>query len=182
MALRTLIGPIAEPLLSLRQVSGTQWTLRGAGTAGMVLALMGTLPQGLFASFMTVLLTLAVGVVTLVQALRPDTGIGVLGPLLVIVVLAVQPELSLLRAAAVGLALLLSHAGFALAATLPAHGRFELSAWRLALRGMLPVLALTVIGGVVVLAAAGTTLGAWMVVLGVLAAIGLLVALIPRPR
>ncbi|QNN83033.1 hypothetical protein H3H54_04590 [Brachybacterium sp. Z12] len=182
MALRTLIDPIAEPLLSLRQVSGTQWTLRLAGIAGMVLALMGALPQGLFASFMTVLLTLAAGAVTLIQALRPDTGIGVLGPLLVIAALAIQAELSLLRAAAVGLALLLSHAGFALAATLPAHGRFELSAWRLVLRGLLPVVALTAVGAVVVLAAAGTTLGPWMIVLGVLAVIGLLVALMPRPR
>lgn len=182
MALRTLIDPIAEPLLSLRQVSGTQWTLRAAGVAGMTLALLGALPQGLLANVMTILFTLVVGVATLTQVLRPDTGVGMLGPLLVVVVLAFQPDLSLLRALAVGLALLLSHVGFALAATLPAHGRFEPSAWRLALRGLLPVLALIAVGAVVALAAAGTALGPWMVVPGVLGVIGLLVALMPRPR
>ena len=119
---------------------------------------------------------------TLIQALRPDTGIGVLGPLLVIAALAIQAELPCCVRQRWVWRCFSSHAGFALAATLPAHGRFELSAWRLALRGLLPVVALTAVGAVVVLAAAGTTLGPWMIVLGVLAVIGLLVALMPRPR
>lgn len=182
MALRTLIDPIAEPLLSLRQVSTTQWALRLTGLAGMVLALLATLPQGPFAGFPSVLLTLTLAVLTLLQMLRPDTGLGVAGPLLVVLALAVQPELSLLRALTVGLALLLSHVGFALAATLPAHGRFEPSAHRLAMRWLLPVLGVSVLGAAVVLTAAGTVLGAWMVVPGVLAVIGLLVALLPRSR
>lgn len=182
MALRTLIDPIAEPLLSLRQVSTTQWALRLTGLAGMALALVATLPQGPFADFPSVMFTLTLTVLTLFQMLRPDTGLGVAGPLLVVLALTLQPELSALRALTVGLALLLSHVGFALAATLPAHGRFEPSARRLALRWLLPVLGLTALGAAVVLTASATVLGAWMLVPGVLAVIGLLVALLPRSR
>lgn len=182
MALRTLIDPLAEPLLNLRHVSATQWVLRLTGLAGMALALLGTLPQGPFAGFVSTMFTLTLTLLTLVQILRPDTGVGVAGPLLVVLALAIQPDLSLLRALVVGLALLVSHVGFALAATLPAHGRFEPSARRLALRGLLPVLCVIVLGAAVVLTAAGTVLGAWMVVPGVLAVVGLLVALLPRSR
>ncbi|WP_114855501.1 hypothetical protein [Brachybacterium sp. YJGR34] len=182
LPLRTLLDPLADLLLGLRRVSPAQWALRLIGAAGMMLALMGALPMGLFANFLTVLVTLLVGGLLLIQMILPDTDLGIGGPLLVLLALAGQEDLSPLRAGGVGLALLASHAAFALAATTPAHGVLEPAVWRLGLRSLLPVLALAVLGAVVVLAVSGLRLGPWTLVVGILAAIGLFVAVLPRAR
>ena len=46
-------------------------------------------------------------------------------------------------------------------------------------RGLLPVLVLSAVAGVLVVALSTVQLGAWMMVIGVLAAIGLFVAVLP---
>ena len=178
----TLIDPLAELLLRLRTVSGAQWTLRLAGSGAMLLALWGTLPGGLFAHFPSSLLTVAVGALVIVQAFRPDTEAGPLAPLLLLGALVLQPDLSFPRAAAIGLSLLLAQGAFALAATAPAHGKFERSAWRLAASGMLVVLAVSAVAGLLVVGLSGVRLGSWLLVLGALATVGLMVLVLPRPR
>lgn len=180
MRLGAFIDPIAEFLLGLRRVSATHWLLRLVGIAAMLLALVGTLPSGLFVHIGTGIITLAVMGSLLVQALRPDSDVGLLAPAAIILTLAGQGDLSLLRAAGVGLALLLSHVAFALAATLPAHGVFERSAWILGGRGLLLVLAVSVLAGLLVVALSGVHVGSWMLVIGILGAIGLFVTVMPR--
>lgn len=182
MRLGVLIDPIAEFLLGLRRVSSTQWLLRLAGIAAMLLALVMTLPGGLFSHIGTGLITLAVALSLLVQALRPDSDIGLLAPAAILLALAGQGDLSLLRAAVVGLGLLLSHVAFSLAATIPVHGVFERSAWRLSARGLLLVLAVSVLAGLLVVALSGIQFGSWMLVIGILGAIGLFVTVMPRSR
>lgn len=180
MRLGAFIDPIAEFLLGLRRVSATHWLLRLVGIAAMLLALVGTLPSGLFVHIGTGIITLAVMGSLLVQALRPDSDFGLLAPAAIILALAGQGDLSLLRAAGVGLAMLLSHVAFALAATLPAHGVFERSAWILGGRGLLLVLAVSVLAGLLVVALSGVHVGSWMLVIGILGAIGLFVTVMPR--
>lgn len=179
----TFLDPLAELLLGLRRVSPSHWLLRLLGAVGLLLALALTLPDGLFAGLLPGILTLAVLGALLGQLLQPDTGLGILGPLAILLGLVAMPDLTLLRAAAVGLALLVSHASFALAATLVAHGEFAGSALALWLRALLPVLALSVVCALVVIALAGIHLGPWMLVVGIAAVIVLLAVLLPRrPR
>ena len=97
MRLGAFIDPIAEFLLGLRRVSATHWLLRLVGIAAMLLALVGTLPSGLFVHIGTGIITLAVTGSLLVQALRPDSDVGLLAPAAIILALAGQGDLSLLR-------------------------------------------------------------------------------------
>lgn len=174
-----LIDPFAELLLGLRRVSPSHWLLRLLGAGGLLLALLLTLHRGPFADLVAGVLTLAVLGALLGQLLNPDTAVGMFGPLAILLGLAVLPDLTLLRAAGVGLALLLSHAAFALAATLPVHGEIDRSAWSLWLRALLPVLALSLLSALVVFALAGLRLGPWMLVVGIAAVIVLLAVLLP---
>ncbi|MFC7374111.1 hypothetical protein ACFQS2_08585 [Brachybacterium sp. GCM10030267] len=182
MRLGRMLDPVATLLLGLWTVSGSQWALRATGLIAMAIAVVLTLPGGLFVHIGTVLVTLGVGLSVLVQVVNPDSDIGLLAPLVIILALVGQDELTLVRAAGVGVALLVSHSAFALAATLPAHGVFERSAWSLGGRGFAAVLAVSVVGGVVVLALSGLQFGPWMLVAGVLAVLALLATVLPRTR
>lgn len=182
MRLGGLVDPIASRLLDLQSVSGTQWVLRLTGIAAMVLALLTTLPTGLFSNVGAGIVSLAVALALIVQFLRPDSDLGLLAPAAIIIALAGQGDLTMLRATGVGFALLLSHAAFALAATIPIHGVFERSAWLLGGRGLLLVLAVSVVGSLVVAALSGIQFGSWMLVLGVLAVIALFATVLPRTR
>ncbi|GAA1285350.1 hypothetical protein ACTXON_00860 [Brachybacterium alimentarium] len=182
MRLSALVDPIANLLLDLQKVSRTQWILRLIGVAAMVLALFGALPTGMFANFLAGLVSTLALCALLIQVFRPDTDIGVASPLLIILALLSQSEVSALQALGVGAAMLVSHAAFALAATIPAHGVFEGSAWRLALRAMLPVIALSLIAALVVMALSGIRLGPWMLVVGIAAVISLFLLVLPRTR
>lgn len=179
MFTRTVIDPIAMLLLEMQKVSSTQWVLRCTGLLGTVLALLLTLPGGLFAHIGTIAVTAVVAVALLIQMVRPDSDLGLLGPGLLVLVLAGQGDLSIPRALGIGLALLLAHAAFALAATIPAHGVLAGSAWRLGGRRLLPVLALIALGTLLALGLMGVGLGPWMLVLGVLAVVILFVVVAP---
>lgn len=178
----TVLDPLAELLLGLRRVSPSQWLLRLLGAGGTLVALALTVPSGPFATMPATVLTLCVAVALIGQLLAPDTALGILGPLAILLGLAALPDLTLPRAAGVGFALLLSHAAFALAAALPVHGEFDRSAWLLWLRGLLPVLALSAVCTLVVVVLAGFRPGPWMLVVGVAAVVMLLVVLLPRRR
>ncbi|WP_422116805.1 hypothetical protein [Brachybacterium sp. UNK5269] len=182
MRLAHVIDPLAHRLLALRTVSGTQWTLRLLGAAALALALFAALGGAAVPGILTVVVTTAVAVSVLAQLLRPDSDLGLLGPAMIILSLLAHEDLSPLRAAAVGAALLGGHSAAALAATLPAHGVLERSAWTLAARSLLAVLALSGLGAAAVLALSGVQLGAWTVVPGVLAVIALFVAVLPPAR
>jgi hypothetical protein len=178
-----VMDPVAQRLLALQKVSSTQWLLRLLGAAATVLALLMTFGvTGVLSHVGTVMITLAVVVGLLFQLRDPDTDMGLLAPAAIVVALLAQGEVPMLRAAGTGLALLVAHSAFALAATLPVHGEFGRGAWGLAGRGLLPVLAVSGVGGVLVVALTAVQLGPWMMVLGVLAAIGLFVAVLPRER
>lgn len=177
-----LVDPIAQGLLELRQVSSSQWLLRTLAVLAMGAAVTLTLPGGAFANAGAVLLTLVVAAGVFIQSLWPDSDIGLIAPLALVLVLAGQSDLTVLRAAAVGLALLVTHMAWALAATIPVHGGLSAAAWSLSGRGALLVLAASLIGMVVVTALAGITLGPWMVVVGILAVIALFATLLPQQR
>lgn len=177
-----LVDPIAQRLLELQRVSSSQWVLRALGVLAMGGAVVLTLPGGAFASPGATLLTLLVGTGTLIQTLWPDSDVGLIAPLALILVLAGQSDLTVLRAAAVGFALLVAHMAWSLGATIPTHGTFSAAAWSLAGRGALLVIAASVIGAVVVIAVAGVQLGPWMVVVGVLAVIALFATVLPQQR
>lgn len=182
MRLAHLVDPLAHRLLALRTVSAAQWTLRLVGAAATTLALVAALGGTAAPGIVTTVATAGVAVAVLAQLLRPDSDLGLLGPALIILSLLANQDLSVLRAAAVGAALLGGHSACALAATLPAHGVLERSAVTLTARSLLAVLAVSVIGGAAVLALSGVQLGSWMVVPAVLAVIALFVALLPPAR
>ncbi|AXK44420.1 hypothetical protein [Brachybacterium saurashtrense] len=178
-----LLDPIARRLLALRTVGRSQWLLRGLGTGATLLALVLTVgPTALLAHSGAVLLALVVGVGLLAQCLRPDTDLGLVPPVALLIALVAQGDTPMLRAGGIGLALLLGHAAFALAATIPVHGELAPSAWRLAARGLVPVLALSAVAAGLVVLLSGVHLGAWMMVIGVLAAIVLFLTVLPRQR
>ncbi|ATG52738.1 hypothetical protein CFK38_15285 [Brachybacterium vulturis] len=180
---RQLIDPLAERLLVLRTVSGTQWLLRGLGAGATFLALVAALGGfGLLAHVGAALLTATVAAGLLVQCRNPDSDVGLLAPSAILLSLLGQDELSFLRAAGVGIALLSAHCAFALSATLPVHGVLAASAWRLTLRALLPVLVLSLLGGLLVLVLSPLVLGPWMLVLGTVALIILSLILLPRSR
>lgn len=178
----TFIDPIAELLLGMRRVSPSHWTLRLLGAAGALGALVLATDAGLFASLLTGVVTCAVLVALLGQLLNPDSALGIIVPLSIIIGLAALPDLSVIRAAAAGLALLVSHAAFALAATLPAHGEIDRSAWSLWLRTLVPVLPLTLVFSLTAFVLAGFRLGPWMLVVGTVSVVVLLAVLLPRQR
>ncbi|HLQ80478.1 MAG TPA: hypothetical protein VK122_05240 [Brachybacterium sp.] len=181
-ALPALVDLVAERLLDLRLVSGTQWLLRGIAAAAMTAALVLTLPDGVFAHVGAGALTIVVGGGVLIQSLRPDLDIGTLPPVAVILALAGQPDLSVLRALAVGLVLLTAHIAWALAATIPAHGSFSAPALALTGRAALLVLVASLIGSTVVVALSPISLGPWMIVAGSLGVIVLCALILPRER
>lgn len=180
MRLSRFADPLAHGLLRLRTVSGTQWLLRTVAVLATVLALLLALRGELFGHAGSAVVTLLVLAVAALQAARPDTDLALLAPLAILVSLVGQGDLGIVRALGVGLALLLAHSAAALAATLPVHGRFEPSAWALAGRGLLGVLVVTLAGAFVVLGLSGVRLGAWALVLGVVAVLGLLIVALPR--
>lgn len=183
MPLGPRIDALAHRLLELRTISGSHWALRAAGVAGSLLALLLTIgPHGDPAHLATVLLGLAVALALVMQLRTPDSDLGLLAPGAIVLFLSVQADLTLLRAAGVGAALLIAHSAFALAATVPAHGVLTRSAWRLAGRGLLPVAAMSVLAGLLVALLAGVQLGPWTMVLGVLAVIALFAVVLPRAR
>lgn len=175
-----MLDPIAERLLDLRRISGTQWALRGLGVVGFAVATLLAMPAGPLANLGTGIVSLLVLVGAFALVLRPDSEIGVLAPIAVLAVLVPQPGLSMGRAALVGVALLVAHAVFALAATIPAHGTLERSAWRLWGRMLLAVIGFSVIAGLVLAMVSLVDLGPWTISVAVLAVLGLVVLLLPR--
>src|SRR5699024_6642853 len=155
-ALPALVDLVAERLLDLRLVSGTQWLLRGIAAAAMTAALVLTLPDGVFAHVGAGALTIVVGGGVLIQSLRPDLDIG--------------------------LVLLTPHLAWALAATIPAHGSFSAPALALTGRAALLVLVASLIGSTVVVALSPISLGPWMIVAGSLGVIVLCALILPRER
>ncbi|GAA4530067.1 hypothetical protein GCM10023160_30310 [Brachybacterium paraconglomeratum] len=183
MRMGQVVDPVAQRLLELQKVSGTQWLLRIGGAAATVLALLLTIGgTGLFAHFGTMLITFFVALGLLFQLRNPDSDLGLLAPGAIVVGALAMGGGSMLRTAGIGFLLLIAHSAFALAATTPVHGVFGRSAWLLAGKGLLPVLVLSLLGGLLVAGLSGVQLGPWMMVVGVLAAIGLFIAVLPRER
>lgn len=178
-----MLDSLAHRLLDLQKISATQWLLRTLGAVTTVLALMLIVgPTALFSHFGTVLITLTVALGLVLQCRRPDSDLGLLAPVAILIALLAMGDSSMSQAAGVGLALLLAHSAFALAATIPVHGEFGRSAWLLAGSGLLPVLVLSAVAGALVVMLSSVQLGPWMMVVGVLAAIGLFIAVLPQER
>lgn len=183
MRLGQMVDPVAELLLELQKVSAPQWLLRILGAATTVLALMAALGSvALFAHPGTTLVTLVVVAAVLAQMRNPDSDLGLLAPGAILLAVLVLGEVPMLRAAGAGLALLVAHSAFALAAVLPVHGVLDRSAWLLAGKGLLPVAVVAAVAAVLVIGLATVQLGPWMMVAGVIAAIGLLMAVVPWQR
>ena len=210
MRLSQLVDPVAQRLLELRTVSASQWLLRGIGVVATVAALRLASPGPLDSNLGSILAAMAVACGLLIQVLRPDSDLGLLSPLAVLLLMATQggqgsTELpagqsaagnaggsagasagaaladgAVLTAAGVGFTLLIAHLAFAIAATAPAHGVQSRSAWSLLGRGSAMVLAGSVLASLVVVALIGVDLGPWMIVPGILAVIGLFAVVLPR--
>ena len=65
---------------------------------------------------------------------------------------------------------------------MPAHGALDRDALRLALRALIGVLVLTLVGGVLVVLLAQVQLGPWAVVVAAVAVVALWIAVMPRGR
>lgn len=209
MRLSQLVDPVAQRLLELRTVSASQWLLRGTGVAATVAALLLASPGPLDSNLGSILAAMAVACGLLIQVLRPDSDLGLLSPLAVLLLMATQggpggrggteppagqsaaesaggsvgvalADGAVLTAAGVGFTLLIAHLAFAIAATAPAHGVQSRSAWSLLGRGAVMVLAGSVLASLVVVALIGVDLGPWMIVPGILAVIGLFAVVLPR--
>lgn len=178
--LNRIADPIAELLLSLRRVSAAQWLLRLAPVLAAVGALAVLYPQGLSANLIGMMVAMIVAVGVLIQTVSPDSDLGLIAPLGLVLGLAARGELSILVALATGSLILVMHVGWSLAAMLPVHGVWTREAWLLAGSSLLGVLAAAITGSLIVMALLGVDLGAWMVVLGAAAAIALFVLLLPR--
>jgi len=184
MRVSNLLDPIADRLLALRGITPGQWALRGIGTAATLsaaaLALSGsgltTMHLGVVLVFLACLVALAA------QWIEPDADLGILAPLTVVLALLVRDDLGFLLAGCTGLLLLAGHSSFALAAVMPAHGALTRPALLLALRALAGVLALTLVGGVLVVLLAQVHLGPWTMVVAAVAAVLLWVVVMPRAR
>ena len=180
MPLSRLLDPLAEALLNLRTVSPGQWLLRGAGLLGGAAALLLARGELVPSGLLGVLAAIIVGAALLVQLFVPDAASGPLVPRTVVLVAAADGDLTALRALGVGLCLLVSVAGTALAALVPAHGVVAASLWRTAGRALLVVLVVVAVGALAVLLVAPVVAGPWALVAGAVAVVGLLVLLLPR--
>lgn len=181
MRIGQLLDPIAQRLLELRTVSTTQWQLRLLGAVSTLLALALAIDVFTLLSHAGSQLLLAVVVIALVlHCRRPDRDLGLVAPGAILLAVVVQDGVTMLETAGVGAALLLAHSAFALAATLPVHGEFGRDAWRLAGSVVLVVLMVSVVASVLIVLLSTVQFGAWMMVVGALATIGLLVAVLPR--
>ena len=179
MRISTIVDPLAQQLLELRKVSGAQWALRGLGVAGTFAALAASLPEGMGTHVGSVWILLVVLLSVAVQVARPDNDLGLLAPVAIILGLLGLPGLTALHALAVGVLLLVAHAAWAGAALLPAHGTVDASVGRPVARSLLAVLGVGVLLCLPVLALASVDLGPWMILLGAMAVIALLVAVLP---
>lgn len=205
-----MMDPVAQRLLELRTVSPSQLLLRGIGVAATVAALLLASPGPLDSNLGSILAAMTVACGLLIQVLRPDSDLGLLSPIAVLLLLAgrgglggtdptagqsagesvgasagqsagaVLADGALLTAAGVGFALLVAHIAFAIAATAPAHGVQSRSAWSLMRRGAATVLGGSVLASLVVVALIGVDLGPWMIVPGILAVIALFAVVLPR--
>lgn len=205
-----MMDPVAQRLLELRTVSPSQLLLRGIGVAATVAALLLASPGPLDSNLGSILAAMTVACGLLIQVLRPDSDLGLLSPIAVLLLLAgrgglggtdptagqsagesvgasagqsagaVLADGALLTAAGVGFALLVAHIAFAIAATAPAHGVQSRSAWSLMGRGAATVLGGSVLASLVVVALIGVDLGPWMIVPGILAVIALFAVVLPR--
>lgn len=184
MRLTSLSDPIAERLLELRRISAAQWLLRGAGTlattGALALVLAGPAASGVHTGIVLVVLVSLIALIA--QWIDPDSGLGLLAPLAVLVALLARSDLSMLLAAATGLLLLLGHASFAIAAVMPVHGMLDVSAARLAGRALAAVLVVALVAAVMVVLLAQIRLGPWLIVLAAPVVVALWIAVMPRAR
>lgn len=178
--IQRFVDPLARGLLLLRTVSPEQAGLRLLGLAATVAALLLTMPGGLFSGLGPALLSLAAIAGLIASTLAPDSDLGLLAPAAVVLALVPQAELTVGRAVLVALCLLAAHCAWALAATIPLHGRLTRAAWALTGRAHLVVLVASAAGALLVLLVSRVDLGPWMLVPAVLALAALTVVVLPR--
>lgn len=90
MRLSQMMDPVAQRLLELRTVSPSQLLLRGIGVAATVAALLLASPGPLDSNLGSILAAMTVACGLLIQVLRPDSDLGLLSPLAVLLLLAGQ--------------------------------------------------------------------------------------------
>lgn len=85
-----MMDPVAQRVLELRTVSPSQVLLRGIGVAATVAALLLASPGALDSNLGSILAAMAVACGLLIQVLRPDSDLGLLSPIAVLLLLAAQ--------------------------------------------------------------------------------------------
>ena len=88
MRLSQMMDPVAQRLLELRTVSPSQLLLRGIGVAATVAALLLASPGPLDSNLGSILAAMTVACGLLIQVLRPDSDLGLLSPIAVLLLLA----------------------------------------------------------------------------------------------
>lgn len=180
MGMVALVDTLAHRLRELAAVSASQWLLRGCGALASIAAILVALPSGPLSGVIAVLAVLVVPATVLIQLLRPESALGMAAPGMTVLALIAQPGPSPLQAAGTGVLLLIAHQAWALAAAAPAHGTISLSAWGMAGRWALLVLASGILSAALVVMLTGIDLGRWAVVPGILAVPLLVLVLLPR--
>lgn len=180
--MRGFVDAIAGGIAQLALVSAAQWALRGLAAVAVAVAVLLAFPDGPFYGIVAGCATLVVIIATLVMTVEPDSDVGTVVPIAIILAGSLGRIPGWLEMIAVGLALLVAHMAWAYAATIPAHGRLGAGAAALMGRGVLLglLVALGAIGLVRLLAL--VQLGTWAVLLGAVAMVVLFVLIVPLDR
>ncbi len=177
--MRSIADAISSMLAEAALVSRGQWVLRLLAVAAMVLILVLMFPAGPIASLPSAALAGLIALLVLAQSITPDSDIASALPIVIGLPIAVADPLPLWRMVVIGAALVLAHMCWAWAASAPAHAELTAPAWRAMLRSGALVLLVSLLLGMLLLLVAMLHVPNWAVVFGVVALIGLMVALLP---
>ncbi|EWS82056.1 hypothetical protein BF93_13655 [Brachybacterium phenoliresistens] len=180
--MRSLVEGVAQAIADLRIVDPSQWALRLGALAALLLAAALVTGMAPFGSPQAVLLTLVVLLLGLLQTARPDADAGLVAFCVLVIAVVIAGPLGAGATLALAALLMVSHALWALAASVPAHGVVRRGALAATVRRALPALGIGLVAGagLLALAGAGAAVPAWLMIPGVVAVVVLLVLLLPR--
>jgi len=180
--MRPLVESIAQAIADLRIVDASQWALRLSALAALLLAAALVTGMDPLGSPPAVLLSLVLSLLGLLQTVRPDADAGLVAFAVLVIAVVITGPLGAGTTLALAALLMVAHAAWALAASVPSYGVVRRGALAATVRRALPALGIGLLAGagLLALAGGGTGIPAWLMIPGVVAVIALLVMLLPR--